>query len=117
MTYQGLGGTLSDTAMQFSQIFEILHTMALIHDDIIDNSAQRHGVSTLHHHIAHQYPHKAHNITEAQGILIGDLLLSWVYELLHSSWGFPHIAEGQKHIHTMIQEVIMGQMIDVDLML
>ncbi|HCB51818.1 TPA: hypothetical protein DEP21_04610 [Patescibacteria group bacterium] len=37
--------------MKFSMIFELFHTMALIHDDIIDQAAKRHNISTMHKYI------------------------------------------------------------------
>ena len=37
--------------LQFAIIFELLHTMALIHDDIIDQSDKRHNVPTMHKQI------------------------------------------------------------------
>jgi geranylgeranyl diphosphate synthase type I len=56
------------SALHFSMIFEILHTMALIHDDIIDKSDKRHNVKTIHKQIDTKInnPH----IANSQAILI-----------------------------------------------
>ncbi|NCO98153.1 hypothetical protein GW864_03190 [bacterium] len=32
-------------------MFELFHTMALIHDDIIDQSEKRHNILTIHQYI------------------------------------------------------------------
>lgn len=40
--------------MQFAIVFELLHTMALIHDDIIDEAEKRHNVPTIHHFLQEQ---------------------------------------------------------------
>lgn len=104
-------------ALKFSMIFEILHTMALIHDDIIDKSDKRHNVQTIHTKINEQInnPH----IANSQALLIGDLLLSRVYEFLHKEQNFKTelMNKAKINIHEMIEEVILWQMIDVDMML
>jgi geranylgeranyl pyrophosphate synthase len=57
--------------------------MALIHDDIIDEAKKRHNSPTVHEFIESilEKTEKSHHIAEGQAILIGDLLLSRVYEL------------------------------------
>ena len=67
-------------------IFELLHTMALIHDDIIDQADKRHNVATIHHYIANQIGKENMHIAEGQAILFGDLVLSRVYELQNKSF-------------------------------
>ncbi|MBU0627158.1 polyprenyl synthetase family protein [Patescibacteria group bacterium] len=32
-------------------MFELLHSMALVHDDIIDQSEKRHNIATVHKYI------------------------------------------------------------------
>ena len=51
-------------------------------------------------------------------MLIGDLLLSWVYELgnKHHEFSEQLLQEARQNVHSMIEEVILGQMIDVDMM-
>lgn len=50
--YKGFGGQQDKDILQFGIIFELLHTMALIHDDIIDQSDKRHNVPTMHTYVA-----------------------------------------------------------------
>jgi len=106
---------INSDVMQFAMLFELLHTMALIHDDIIDEAEKRHNVATIHHFLQEQKISR--RIAEWQAILAWDILLARVYEILMQ----PYNSKPQNHsitqntVHTMIQEVILGEMIDVDL--
>lgn len=115
--YKWFGGQQEKDIMQFAIIFELLHSMALIHDDIIDQSTKRHNVPTMHTHIASLLNDKKH-IAEGQAMLIWDLMLSWVYELgnKHHNFSEKLLDEARQNVHNMIEEVILGQMIDVDMM-
>lgn len=103
--------------MNFGIIFELLHSMALIHDDIIDQSSKRHNIPTMHQYINNLLGQKNLHIAEGQAILIGDLLLSRVYELRFKSHDFPEklLFSARENVHSMIEEVILGQIIDVDM--
>ncbi len=100
---------------QFAMTFELLHTMALIHDDIIDEADKRHNVPTIHHFIKENNPKIQNRIAEWQAILAGDLLLAWVYDNIMQTYQNPNHLQATKTVHTMIQEVILGEMIDVDM--
>ena len=118
--YKWFGGDNEKAILNFGIIFELLHSMALIHDDIIDQADKRHNALTMHSYIQWQLsdsPNAAH-IAEWQAILIGDLLLSRVYELQYKQHEFTEkvLIEARKNVHSMIEEVILGQMIDVDMM-
>lgn len=116
--YTWFGGEQENDIMQFAIIFELLHSMALIHDDIIDQSTKRHNVSTMHTYISDILWSQKNHIAEGQAMLIGDLMLSWVYELWNKHHNFSEklLDEARQNVHTMIEEVILGQMIDVDMM-
>lgn len=119
IVYKWFGGDNEKAVLNFGIIFELLHSMALIHDDIIDQSDKRHNALTMHAYIHKQLestPRGAH-IAEWQAILIGDLLLSRVYELQYKQHDFTQkvLEEARKNVHSMIEEVILWQMIDVDM--
>jgi len=121
IVYQGFGGEKEKAILNFGIIFELLHSMALIHDDIIDQADKRHNAATMHSHIETllgKSPNAKH-IAEGQAILLGDLLLSRVYELRYQQHDFPEdlLREARKNVHSMIEEVILWQMIDVDMMI
>ncbi len=119
--YTGFGGTNEKAIFNFGIIFELLHSMALIHDDIIDQAEKRHNALTVHSYIENILGrHKnAKRIAEGQAILIGDLMLSRVYELRYKQHDFKEnlVLEARINVHSMIEEVILWQMIDVDMMI
>lgn len=101
---------------------ELLHLFALIHDDIMDKSDVRHGVSTIHVYSENMYAEQgdgdAKNRGVAQAILLGDLVFAWSVEFFNT--GIAHTSkEIQQKMHTvyatLLEEVIVGQMIDVDI--
>jgi geranylgeranyl diphosphate synthase type I len=116
--YKGLGGKSDKDSMYFAITFEVLHSMALVHDDIMDQAEKRHNIPTVHKYIASRFPIENNHVGESQAILIGDLLFSWVYELSNEDHNFPAhlLTEARRNLHTMGEEVILGQMIDVDMM-
>lgn len=118
ITYMGFGGQNEKAILNFWIIFELLHSMALIHDDIIDQAKKRHNALTVHSYIETLlHGDNAGHVAEGQAILIGDLLLSRVYELRYKQHEFDEhlLFEARKNVHNMIEEVILGQMIDVDM--
>lgn len=119
LTYMGFWGQNEKAILNFWIIFELLHSMALIHDDIIDQAKKRHNSLTMHSYIETLLGNKSNaaHVAEGQAILIGDLLLSRVYELRYKQHDFDEhlLFEARKNVHSMIEEVILGQMIDVDM--
>ncbi len=119
LTYMGFGGNKEKAILNFGIIFELLHSMALIHDDIIDQAKKRHNALTVHAYIETLLHNKSNagHVAEGQAILIGDLLLSRVYELRYKNHDFDEelLFEARKNVHSMIEEVILWQMIDVDM--
>ena len=117
--YMGLGGGKEKEILHIGIIFELFHTMALIHDDIMDCADKRHNVMTMHKFIESQLHNveNAQHVGESQAILIGDLVLARVYELRYKINGFEAVAmdKAKINIHEMIEDVILGQMIDVDM--
>jgi geranylgeranyl diphosphate synthase type I len=48
-SFIGTGGDAGDSrAVDAGAALELLHTAALVHDDVIDGSARRHGAATVH---------------------------------------------------------------------
>ncbi len=119
ITYMWFGGQNEKAILNFGIIFELLHSMALIHDDIIDQSDKRHNAMTMHTYIQtllNDNPQAKH-VAEWQALLIWDLLLSRVYELRFKNHEFDEhlLFKARQNVHSMIEEVILWQMIDVDL--
>lgn len=94
---------------------ELIHVLALIHDDIMDKAQDRRGVETIHTNIA-QNLDIAHgdvvHFSNSQAILVGDLVFAAAFQVLRRSDVSLDI---QEKIHQLLDEVIIGQMIDVRL--
>ncbi len=113
--YSLYADTIPEEVRQFAITFELLHSMALIHDDVIDQADKRHNVHTIQHFIRTNYPKSTQRIAEWQAILVGDILLARVYENMIQYNSTETKQAAIQIVHNMIQEVILWQMIDVDL--
>lgn len=95
ISYRAAGGR-DERVIETLVGLELFHAFALVHDDIMDRGKKRHGVTTAHEKFG-----------DAQAILLGDLLYNWAAEIIAPTKGQPIFAK-------MVDEVILGQMLDVD---
>lgn len=114
LTYKASGGRSETNALAVFAGLELFHAFALVHDDIMDRGVERHGIPTAHRYVEGRLKElgragSAAHLGEAQAILIGDLLFSWSNECLAGTKVYPIFIR-------MIDEVLTGQMIDVDVM-
>lgn len=119
--YRAGGGTDTEAILQAAVALELFHTFALIHDDIMDRGEDRHGVPTVHRSIegvlrqdgrTGDVPH----VAVSQAIILGDLLFSWSVEALACApFSFACLQAAQQKLFTMSDEVMVGQMLDIDL--
>lgn len=98
---------------------ELFHLFCLIHDDVIDKADTRHTVDTLHRVGNSLYKDRqdSAHLGASQAILVGDILFAEVYRLFVE--GLLERENKREILHcfnTMIREVCVGQMLDVDLM-
>jgi geranylgeranyl diphosphate synthase type I len=121
LLYTNLGGELSDETQRFFAALEFLHVFCLIHDDIIDEGETRHHIPTLHRYTAERLHAEGRqgngkHLGNAQAMLIGDLIFSWSIDLARRGPGSPRVRlRSQELFFQMIDEVVIGQLIDVDL--
>lgn len=112
-------GKVSDAFFRTIVALEIFHMFALIHDDVIDKGVERHGMKTLHNFIAEEkrglHDEPLH-IGEGQAVLVGDLLFSWSLEIITSIKSEKIRMAVTKEFFSMVEEVVIGQMLDVDIM-
>lgn len=101
--FRAAGRDHSEKAIRASAALELLHTFALVHDDIMDASHERRGVVTTH--VKHDVP---------TALLVGDLALVLADELLAGS-GFSaeRFAAAFTVYCRMRSEVIAGQFLDL----
>jgi geranylgeranyl diphosphate synthase type I len=96
--YKVAGGRKDHDLLKVAVGLELFHAFALVHDDIMDRGTTRHGLPTVHERYG-----------DAQAILLGDLLFNWANACLNGTKSYPIF-------QLMIDEVITGQMLDVDSM-
>jgi geranylgeranyl diphosphate synthase type I len=108
----------TDTLRLFSAL-ELLHACALVHDDVIDASATRRGLPTVHRlfaerHRTHQWRGSAEQFGMSAAILLGDLALVWADDIVAT-------ADLPLDAHRRVQrvwadirtEVLGGQYLDI----
>ena len=112
--YVGAGGGADDQAViDAGAALELLHTFALVHDDIMDGSATRRGTDTIHvqfeaGHALDGWRGEARRYGEGVAILVGDLAFVYADQLLA---GAP--PEAQAVFTELRVEVNVGQYLDL----
>ncbi|WP_406074116.1 polyprenyl synthetase family protein [Micromonospora sp. NBC_01638] len=98
---------------------ELLHTFALVHDDVMDASATRRNRPTVHVALAEQHIAAGHRgdpgrFGEAVAVLIGDLCMVWADRLLaHATVPPARLFEVRRCYDQMRVETVAGQYLDV----
>lgn len=118
--YAGGGvGPVPQSVRVVAASLEMFHACALIHDDVMDRSTTRRGRPTIHTQFADSdrfwlEPEENIWLSNCAAILVGDLALSWTFELLHSAELTPR---QRSHLFpvldTMRTEAIYGQYLDL----
>lgn len=116
--YKAYGGENDEEAMRLLVSMEIFHMFALVHDDVMDKASTRRGEKTVHKFVLEKLqgfgdlPH----IANSQAILVGDLLMSWsLGNFQNKDFQDDNFAKARGYFYKMIDEVILGQMLDVDI--
>lgn len=117
--YIAAGGKAHEAILFASMSVELLHTFALIHDDIIDNSDLRRGELTTHkafeaYHKTRRLSGSKKNFGLSNAILVGDLAYSFAEDILTIA-PFPQerIRRARYYFDQMKIQVIYGQYLDV----
>jgi geranylgeranyl diphosphate synthase, type I len=120
--FRAAGGPHGEAILRAAASLELLHTMALIHDDVMDGSATRRGRPTVHARQAEAAASRGQTEPERIGtavaILAGDLASVLADQLLLES-GFPpvRLAAALERYHRMRTEMAAGAhlgLIDAD---
>jgi geranylgeranyl diphosphate synthase, type I len=98
---------------------ELLHACALVHDDVIDASATRRGLPTVHRIFAERHRGQNWHGSDEQfglsaAILLGDLALVWADDIVATA-DLPHDAHRrvQRVWADIRTEVLGGQYLDI----
>jgi len=112
--FVGAGGAPDDpVVIDAGAALELLHTFALVHDDVMDGSAQRRGAPAVHQgfvalHRAARWQGEDRRFGEGAAILIGDLAL--VYADVLFPGGSP---DAQTVFDELRIELSVGQYLDL----
>lgn len=94
---------------------ELIHVLALVHDDIIDKALTRRSTDSVNGYITKEVSlvrGDGVHYANSQAILVGDLMFSLAFQALAES----RVPVAVQHkVHQLLDEVILGQMIDVKL--
>ncbi len=110
---------VDDPTLQLFAALELLHACALVHDDVIDDSATRRGMPTVHVefaslHAEHAWRGSSAQFGQSAAILMGDLSLVWADDIVASADLPP---EGQRRVRRVWSdirtEVLGGQYLDI----
>ncbi|MFJ8565489.1 polyprenyl synthetase family protein [Streptomyces sp. NPDC093514] len=117
------GGTDAHTpgALRVAAALELIQSCALIHDDVMDQSAVRRGKPSFHTQIARQYPQAQaarepgpSPFSQSAAVLAGDLALSWADDLIAVADLDPPVRARVLRIwRAMRTEMIAGQYLDL----
>lgn len=119
--YAACHGSAKEDFLRTSVFLEIFHLFALVHDDIIDRGVMRHGLPTSQRFILATMERDTRtgdlaHVADGQAILIGDLLLFWTADIVHRAdmAGMDRGAVWSAY-REMLETVMIGEMIDVDI--
>ncbi len=91
LAYQAFGGTTPGEIAPLAIALELLHQFLLIHDDIIDRDAIRHGVANMtgrydqHYGSLISQPHERRHFAQSAALLAGDVLHGAAHTMLATS--------------------------------
>jgi geranylgeranyl diphosphate synthase type I len=109
-----------DRVVALATGLELFHAAALVHDDIIDNSDTRRGVTSAHrqfeqHHRDGRFAGSATHYGVSSAVLLGDLLLAWADDqFFAAALGVtPEVASRyREELRIMRSDVTAGQFLD-----
>jgi geranylgeranyl diphosphate synthase type I len=119
--HRATGAHHDDGVVVAAAALELLHTFALLHDDVMDRSPSRRGRPTAHRNLAEA--HRRDGLGGDSGwfgmsgaVLAGDLAFLWATELLAEAPLPPDAATRARRVFARLcTEVIAGQVLDLRL--
>ena len=117
--YLASGGLEKEKALEVSMSVELLHSFLLIHDDIIDCDASRHGVETLHERfrktaLKYELGKDVSHFGNSMAMIAGDITAALACDVIFNSQ-FPSdiIIRALDKLQQIVFTTIPGEMLDV----
>lgn len=117
--YVASGGVHEDRMLSVAAALELFQAAALLHDDVMDDSATRRGQTTAHRALAAEHATRGwtgdgDRFGISGAILAGDLCLVWTDEMVAGS-GLPpeELARARAVFDVMRTQLMGGQFLDV----
>jgi geranylgeranyl diphosphate synthase type I len=117
--FEAAGGAPRDAVHGPALALELLHTCALVHDDVIDRAPTRRGRPTVHtafaeRHTAAGWDGEPAAYGTAVAILLGDLAFVQADELfLRADVAADRLLDGFRRFTSLREEVMAGQYLDL----
>jgi geranylgeranyl diphosphate synthase, type I len=115
-SHRAVGGREGEPILRVCAALELLHTSALVHDDVMDRDLERRGLPATHVRFAGQAPEGLDPASygTAAAIVVGDLALVLSEQAIRTS-GFPNdrLEPAMGRFDTMRAEMAAGQFLDV----
>ncbi|MFA7319633.1 MAG: polyprenyl synthetase family protein [Parcubacteria group bacterium] len=117
--YLAAGGKDEKKILEASMSIELIHIFLLIHDDIIDRDARRHGVATVHERykkIGRMISSKEDSLHfgNSMAMLAGDMASAMAYEIIFNSPFAPEtIISALDKLQKIVYTIVPGEMLDV----
>lgn len=114
LAFVGAGGAPGDpSALDLAAALELVHTFALVHDDVMDGSDQRRGADAVHQrfirrHHTFEWHGEARRFGEGMAILVGDFALVYADRLARGASDVVNDIFDQLRI-----ELCIGQSLDL----
>jgi geranylgeranyl diphosphate synthase type I len=112
--YVGAGGDTDDArAVDAGAALELLHTFALVHDDVMDGSRLRRGLPTIHWRFIEKHSHakwrgEDRRFGEGAAILVGD------FAFVYADMLFPEASPAARAVFDELRiELCVGQFLDL----
>jgi geranylgeranyl diphosphate synthase type I len=116
--FRAAGGPDGEPIVRAAAALELLHTMALIHDDVMDDSPERRGEPATHVRRARELRATGaldpERVGRSVAILAGDLAAVLADQLLgEAGFGAERLVEAQREYHRMRMAMAAGQYLDL----
>ncbi|HSE56602.1 MAG TPA: polyprenyl synthetase family protein [Candidatus Paceibacterota bacterium] len=122
LAYRSYGGRSHSAPVdvQLFLLLELLHGYLLIQDDVVDRGTTRHGILCLQRFIYKKLPYikiegdREHS-ANGQAFIVADLVCAWMYECIARFVPKGNVSALIELFSTILDEVVVGQLLDIGL--